>query len=126
MNRSNSEKADLLGIVASMTCAVHCSVLPLAITYGILSSGIMESHGIIEVLFCGLSLLIASYTLWGSYKGRHGNPIPLISFVFGLGCIIIGLGFHGNLEIVFATLGGLTIASAHLHNILINRAEYKT
>jgi hypothetical protein len=118
-------KADLLGIMASLTCAVHCSVLPLAIAYGFLGSSYMLGHGFVEMIFIFLSISVAVYALWGSYARNHRNPLPLVSFTIGIICIVIALINHGNIEIVLATLGGLIIAFAHLINMRLNKVQLK-
>lgn len=125
MKNNNSIKADVLGIMASLTCAVHCSVLPLAIAYGFLGSSFMMGHGFVEMIFIFLSVSVAVYALWGSYAKNHRNPLPLVSFTIGIICIVIALLNHGNVEIVLATFGGLIIAFAHLINMKLNRVQCK-
>lgn len=125
MKNKLSIKADVLGIMASLTCAVHCSVLPMAIAYGFLSSTFMAGHGIVEFLFVAISIAVAVYALWGSYVKHHRNPLPLISFTIGILSIFIALMNHGTIEIILATLGGLIIASAHLINLRLNRLQLK-
>ena len=121
MDKRKTFKADLLGITASLTCAVHCSVLPLAIAYGLLSSSFLAGHGLIEMIFIVLSVGIAIYTLWGSFQTRHRNPLPLFLFSTGMLAIVIGLINHGTIEILLATTGGILIAASHLFNIKLNR-----
>jgi len=125
MKNRNFHRVDLLGIMASLTCAVHCSVIPLAIAYGMLGSSFLSGHGIFEAFFIVLSIGLASYTLWGSYIEGHRNVIPLIGFFTGITFVAIGLMFHGTAEIVFATMGGLIIAAAHFYNLLLNRVQLK-
>ncbi|NNF34081.1 MAG: MerC domain-containing protein [Saprospiraceae bacterium] len=121
MDKRKTFKADLLGITASLTCAVHCSVLPLAIAYGLLSSSFLTGHGLVEMVFILISVGLAIYTLWGSYQSRHRNVLPLILFGIGLLCIMTGLLNHGSVEIIMATFGGLLIAFSHFINIRLNR-----
>ncbi len=121
MNKRKSLKADLLGITASLTCAVHCSVLPLAIAGGLLSSSFLAGHGAVEIIFILVSIVLAVYTLWGSFQSRHRNPMPLFLFAIGLISIIIGLLNHGAIEIMLATTGGILIAVSHYINIRLNR-----
>jgi hypothetical protein len=121
MDKRKTFKADLLGITASLTCAVHCSVLPLAIAYGLLSSSFLSGHGLVEMVFIMISVGLAIYTLWGSYQSRHRNVLPLALFGIGLISIMTGLLNHGSVEIVLATFGGLLIAISHFINIRLNR-----
>lgn len=120
MNKRKTYKADLLGITASLTCAVHCSLLPLAIAYGLLSSSFLTGHGVVEMIFVLISIGLAAYTLWSSYHSRHKNPLPLGLFIFGIFSIMIGVVNHGAMEIILATGGGLFIATSHFINIRLN------
>ena len=121
MDKRKTYKADLLGITASLTCAVHCSVLPLAIAYGLLSTSFLSGHGTVEMVFIVISIVLAVYTLWGSFQNRHKNPLPLVLFGLGLIGIFAGLLNHGSHEIILATSGGILIAFSHLLNIRLNR-----
>lgn len=125
MKRPKTHKADILGITASLTCAVHCSILPLGIAYGMLGSSFMIGHGFVESIFIVLSIGLASYALYGSYRSNHGNPLPLSLFFLGLALILVGVINHGNWEIIMATSGGFLIAVAHFYNIRINSCQIK-
>ena len=121
MNKKKSSKADILGITASLTCAVHCSVLPLAIGYGLLSSTLMSGHGMVELIFVIISIAIASFTLWGSFQNKHRNPLPIFLFCIGICLVIIAIFNHGSSETILATTGGLMVAISHFFNIKLNR-----
>jgi len=111
---------DVFGVSASFLCALHCSLLPLAIASGLLSNVFMAGHGVFEMIFIVISVGLAFFSLYQSFV-RHGNFKPLMSFGAGLLLIIIGFNVHGMAEIILATTGGLIIAYAHLHNIKLNR-----
>lgn len=123
--KTHNNTIDLLGITASIACAIHCSVFPIAIALGFLGSGFMKGHVLIDVLFIGLSLFIAIFSLLRSYQLKHRETLPLIVFFIGISLIGLGLQFHGNVEMVLATIGGLTIASAHILNIRLDSKAIK-
>lgn len=105
---------------ASIACAAHCSILPLAITYGLLGGSFMMGHGIFELLFIGVSVFLAVSSLYSSYRNYHKNILPIALFVLGLLSISFGLILHAGWEILLATLGGLVIATAHFLNYRLN------
>ena len=118
--KTHNNRIDLLGITASIACAIHCSVFPIAIALGFLGSGFMKGHVLIDSLFIVLSLFIATFSLLRSYQLRHRDILPLMLFFIGISLIGLGLQFHGSLEMIFATIGGLTVASAHMLNIRLD------
>lgn len=118
------KKLDIFGISASLVCAIHCSVLPLAIAGGFLSNSYFLGHGIFELIFIGVSIFLGVSSLVSSYRNTHKKLLPMALFTFGLISVFIGLQFHGTIEIIMATTGGLTIASSHLINIKLNK-NYK-
>ena len=124
--KTQTNKFDLLGITASIACAIHCSVFPIAVALGVLGSGFMKGHVLIDILFIGLSLFIAIFSLLRSYQLRHREPLPLMVFFLGVSLIGLGLQFHGLVEMVLATIGGLTIASAHILNIRLDSKTTKS
>ena len=115
------KKLDYLGITASLICAVHCSVLPIAIGLGFLGSGFLAGHGIFEMIFIGLSLIFAFSSLYQSYQKIHHSVIPFTLFISGLMMVITGLYLHGVSEIILATFGGIIIAASHFYNIKLSQ-----
>lgn len=123
---THNNRFDILGITASVACAIHCSVFPIAIAFGFLSSGFMKGHVVIDTLFIGLSLFIATFSLVRSFQQKHKDILPLSVFVTGVTLIVIGLQFHGVIEMILATIGGLTIASSHIINIRLDTNYIKS
>ncbi len=115
------KKLDYLGITASLICAVHCSVLPIAIGLGFLGSGFLAGHGTFEMIFIILSMFFAFSSLYQSYQKIHRKIIPFTLFVSGLIMVITGLYFHGISEVILATLGGIIIALSHFYNIRLSQ-----
>jgi hypothetical protein len=115
------KKLDIFGISASLVCAVHCSVLPIAIAGGLLSNSFLMGHGIFEIIFIVISVFLGVSSLAKSYRFTHKSSLPLTLFTIGLLSVFIGLRIHGIPEIILATFGGLTIAISHLINIKLNK-----
>ena len=85
----------------------------------------MLGHGLVELIFIVISISLATYALYGSYRSGHRNPLPLTLFFMGLLLILAGVLNHGMFEIIFATIGGLIIAIAHFYNLRINQCQLK-
>lgn len=107
---------DILGMSASLLCAVHCSALPLVLALGLLGGFSWLEHPLVEIGFIITSLMLAWLSLLPSWKSGHGRVEPLV--VVFLGFFLIGLAhvLAESLEPVLMTLGGLSIAFAHFLN----------
>ena len=114
---------DRLGISASLLCAVHCAILPLAMTVlPLLGVGFL-AHGGFEVAMVALSVVIGVLSLGRSYRiHRRLNPI----FMMIAGAVILGFNLLGHsshnetleaLHPFIALLGGIMIISAHRVNM---------
>jgi hypothetical protein len=125
LNKIDLKKLDYFGISASLMCALHCSVLPLAIAGGFLSNSFLSGHGLVEYGFIIISVVIGYSSLIKSLRNTHQRYLPVLLFSIGLLCVFVGLRFHGNVEIILATLGGITIALAHFLNIKLNSLQPK-
>lgn len=108
---------DRFGIITSLLCAVHCSVLPVILALG-LFSGIswMDSH-MMEFVFIGLSVVFIITSLGHSFIYKHRNALPLKVAIVGLGCIALALFSPHMMHVFTSTVGGLCIAVSHYLNI---------
>ena len=107
---------DFFGFGASLLCALHCILMPLVFSLGIIAGGHWLMNPLGERIFIGISIGIAGWSLLQSYFNRHQNIRPLL---------IAGLGFLGlflalarvisNVHGLMAIGGGL-IALAHYYN----------
>ncbi len=107
---------DFLGFMASLACALHCSMLPLLLAAGALGGLAWLEHPIVEAFFIAVSLIVASWSLINSYVHRHRNLTALVTVVLGFVLIIAGRFVEGGAEMLLTTLGGITIAMAHVIN----------
>ncbi len=76
---------DVLGISASVACAIHCALLPLVLTslpfFGV---EIIDNTGF-EVMMIVIAAAIGAYSLLHGYKKHHHQLLPLM--IFGLGIV---------------------------------------
>jgi hypothetical protein len=108
---------DFLGFLASMLCAVHCAALPLILTVSAFSGLSFLGNHMIEFVFLGISLIIATWSLIPSYKKHHHNIKPLI--IVGVGFVfLISSRFlpHGFTEHFITAIGGFVVAISHIVN----------
>lgn len=116
MEEKYRTKADLIGMAVAILCAIHCSILPIAIAYGVISSSTQLDHSIVEYLFLILSISIAFISLWYSYKKKHKNAMPLIIASIGFIIFLLGMANIAGLHILMTTSGGILIALSHFVN----------
>ena len=109
---------DFLGFVASFLCAIHCAAIPLVISIGIFGGLNWISDPMVELGFLVTSFTIAIMTLINGYRKQTIDRLAL--GLFGLGFVLLIISrilphAHG-IELVFAILGGLMVASAHIYH----------
>lgn len=117
-------KADRVGFAASLLCAVHCALLPLAIallpTLGLGAGGWVD----LDQAFVVFATLLGGTTLALGYR-RHRAFRAWALLVPGLALVWAGSftslhDSHGTLHAVVMTLGGLALAGAHLLNLRLS------
>ncbi len=113
---------DFVGFFTSSLCALHCAALPILLGFGVISTEWMD-HLLVEIIFLSLSLVFAVQSLHKSYKNVHNDIRPMSIAGVGFAIFIIGLQFHGPVEIVCTTCAGILIASAHVINWRIVRSK---
>lgn len=78
---------DVLGISASVACAIHCALLPLVITsLPVFGVEIIDNAGF-EVMMIFIAAAVGAYSLYHGYKKHHHQLAPL--FIFGLGILLL-------------------------------------
>ena len=120
---------DQLGAMASFACAIHCAVLPIAIS---LSAAGMVSFMDSEPLEWGFVLIagaLGTVSAWRGYR-KHGNKtVAVVLGAAALGLLLATISRHGTnahhpshlLAWVFPLIGA-TIAIAHIVNLRLCRA----
>ncbi|MEL6559901.1 MAG: MerC domain-containing protein [Bacteroidota bacterium] len=117
---------DFVGFVASLLCAIHCAALPFLLTLAPLAGlQFLDNHWV-EYAIILFSFVIATRALLQGYRRHHKKVIPLILAVVGF--VLIGIGQVMELEwmeALFMSVGGVTIAVAHLINWrLLRRSQW--
>ena len=74
---------DALGVATSVTCAIHCALLPLFLT-SLPVFGINIIHNrTFEVVMIALAFFIGSFSLVHGYRRHHHRYLPLMIFSAG-------------------------------------------
>lgn len=75
---------DVLGISASVACAIHCALLPLVLTsLPVFGVEIIDNTGF-EITMIIIAAAIGAYSLYHGYKKHHHQLTPLLVFIVGI------------------------------------------
>ncbi|MEJ7586001.1 MAG: MerC domain-containing protein [Ferruginibacter sp.] len=106
---------DLMGIVTSVACAIHCALLPLLVS-SLPVFGINIVHNsFFEWGMIGLAFIVGSYSLLHGYAKHHRSLIPVFIFSAGIICLLLKQFFH-PVENWFLALAVPLIIGAHYYN----------
>ncbi len=108
---------DFVGFCASVICAIHCALTPVLVALLPLAGLQFLTNPIIEFSLIAMSAFIASFSLFRGYTRFHKDPLPLV--IIGYGFLLIIFGRFAALdwqELLFSSLGALSIAVAHMVN----------
>ncbi len=109
---------DKLGMTTSLLCAVHCVALPFLLGAGLVSGLSWINHPLVEWGLIILAIIIATKSLWSSYRHKHHAVFPLIAAISGCLLLIFSRIIPGSLEHFMTALGGIILAYAHYSNWL--------
>lgn len=108
---------EALGIGASLACAIHCAIMPLALS-SLPLFGINLIHNIyIELLLLGVAFAIGIFSLWHGFKKHHHHLETIGIFSVGI-CLFV---LHQFIKfpysaLVFIVPGVAAIITAHVLN----------
>lgn len=109
---------DVIGIGASIACAIHCILLPLIFTTLTLCGVEFIENPFLEVLTIAISMCAGSWALIRGYR-KHAHRLSLIMyFVTGLLLMIAGNFAHTiYLEMLCKLVGAGLVITAHVKNM---------
>jgi hypothetical protein len=85
---------DAMGVTVSVACAIHCAILPLAISSLPLFGINIIENPLFEYGMIALAFVVGSYSLYHGFKKHHHSWMPFILFSFGMFFLIIKQIFH--------------------------------
>jgi len=112
--KKNKTVLDKLGIVTSVACAIHCTLIPLLLT-SLPFLGIHALHNkVIEYSMIGLALIFGLFSLGPGYKNRPQGRLSLL--LFGIGIAFLLLNQFSSERWVYALVpaAAAAIISAHV------------
>lgn len=80
---------DVLGIGASLACAIHCALLPLFFSSLPLFGLNIIHNTAFEVGMIALALAIGTHSLWHGYRRHHHTLLPLTLFFSGFVFLVL-------------------------------------
>lgn len=109
---------DVLGIGASLICAVHCALLPLLMTILPLLKLEMFTNEKLEYGLMTITLLVGCTSLFKGYRYHHQHIKPLLLFFLGFVLLLAGHFMAEHFwEPVMVAAGALLIVAAHVWNL---------
>jgi hypothetical protein len=113
---------DRFGVVSSLTCAVHCALLPVVI--GLLplaGQRLLGSEQSENILVLGAATLAMTSLALGYRTHRCPQPLALLGIALSL--LLVGRVVDAC-ELLFMTLGGLGVALSHWLNLFLSHRHY--
>ena len=106
---------DLMGMITSIACAIHCAILPLILTSLPLFGINIINNSVFEWAMIGIAFVVGCYALSHGYRRHHQNWKPLFIFTAGFIFLILKEVFH-NHEFLFLAPAVCLILCAHFLN----------
>jgi MerC mercury resistance protein len=106
---------DLMGIVTSVACAIHCAILPLVLTSLPLFGINIINNSLFEWTMIGIAFVVGCYALLHGYRRHHQNVKPLLIFTAGFTFLILKEVFYKH-EFFFLVPAVFLILCAHFLN----------
>lgn len=117
--------ADRLGIITSIACAIHCTLLPLLVSsLPLFNFDILENKAV-EWSMIILALSFGVLSLYHGYADHHKKILPLILFSIGFSCLILNQIIAEKFVFFLIPLSSVCIISAHIFNLYYCRISGK-
>lgn len=114
-------KYDHLGIITSIACAIHCTLLPLLFSALPFLGIRLPEASWLEWLMIVLSLVFGLASLHHGYRRHHHRVLPLVLFAAGFSCLLLNQWFDELYVYIFIPLSAVAIISAHSYNLYLLR-----
>ncbi|WP_079717080.1 MerC domain-containing protein [Parapedobacter luteus] len=114
---------DKLGIVTSIACAIHCTVLPLLVAVLPMLDIPGLEHPALEWSFIVLALLFGTLSMMHGYRRHHGRLLPFS--LFSVGFVLLLLNQLSDEAYVYALIPASAgfIISGHVLNMIYSRRQ---
>ena len=120
-----TKRLDHIGITASTICAIHCAIMPIAITFLPLLGLNFLSNEWVELTMLSISLIVGMVALGTAYFMVHQNIVPILYFLLGCVFVLIGhLSESNELEPILLPFGGVLFVVAHYLNYKSGKTKH--
>jgi len=116
MKKFIGNNLDFWGFIASFACAVHCAAIPLLLLFGSMGSFAWVATHEVELGFILISLAMAYWSLWVSFKNHHGKNRAIRTALVGFSFLLVSRLVGHDVGDMLVVIGGLIIAYAHYIN----------
>lgn len=113
-------RADLVGMLLSFVCMLHCLLLPVVVVLGIASEQWFVNDDWTHIIMLGIVIPISGIALIGGWL-RHRRLVVLGLGITGIALLAVAaLYMHDHVGVwadaIVTSLGGGILAVAHLRN----------
>jgi len=118
---TDQKKSDLVGIIASSLCAIHCAITPfIFVAKPFLHETVGQSHTCANApigwkIFDFLLLLISLFAVWHSARSTDKKSIQLLLWISWI-CLVIGLFTAKYFGHFIMYIGSFGLVATHLMN----------
>jgi len=107
---------DFWGFLASFLCAIHCAAVPLILLFGSLGSFSWFASHEVELVFITISVVLAYWSLWTSYRKHHKKRKAVNIVLGGFGFLLVSRFVPHHIGDILVVIGGLIVAYSHYVN----------
>ena len=122
-NTPTSGKSDFFGIFTALLCAVHCSILPILLAMGSLSTLAWMQEESVEITFLIGAIVISSWSIMPNLIKNTAFWKPAMFLFTGLVVLIYSFVAHthdGQIRYI-SLLGGALVCAGHLINYRMSK-----
>jgi hypothetical protein len=106
---------DALGVTTSLLCAIHCTVLPLAVaSLPVFGINIIDNPRF-EYGMIGLAFAIGTWALWHGFHKHHHRFSPWLLFLAGM-ILLLAKQLWREYEFRFLPFAVILIVAGHALN----------
>lgn len=124
MNTLVSMKVDVIGLLLSGSCLVHCLMLPVAVVAApSLAIWLGETESSVHWTLFAVALVVSGWALYAGFR-RHRSGLVMV--VGGIGLLVMGVAaahvFGRGPEAALTLAGAGIVALAHVANLRLSVA----
>ncbi len=110
-------RGDLISVIASIVCAIHCILLPIFFsTLPLMGLELIENVWI-ELSSILVTLIVGGKAIYKGYISHHRNILIVFLFLHGIVIFLISDFIPAQVnQVLIKLLGAICIIAAHIYN----------